>query len=88
MALYSFVVIAQQPSGLIDPMIMLDKGLNVFTAEVSDLEVFKAQLSDEGVEVKKVNRLDDFQGTTPTDLQLPGEGPLALNGSSDGEIET
>lgn len=79
MALYSLIVVAQRPSGLMDPMVMLDKGMNVFTAEIADLDEFLKQLKDEGVEVKTVNRLDDFEATDASDLLL-GEG-------FDGEIE-
>jgi len=88
MALYSFIVIAQKPSGIVDPMVMLDKGLNVFTAEIPDLDGFLIQLKDEGVVVKTMNRLDDFEAGDSSDLQLPGEDLFALNGSFDGEVET
>ena len=88
MALYSFVVIAQQPSGIVDPMVMLDKGLNVFTAEVADLDDFLEQLKDEGVVVKTMNRLDEFEAVDSSDLQLPGEDLFALSEGSDGEVET
>lgn len=85
MALYSFVVIAQQPSGLLDPMVMLDKGVNVFTAEVANLEDFKLQMEAEGVEVTQVNRLDDFESFMSTDPQL--DAPLTFDEGSDGEFE-
>ena len=86
MALYSFIVIAQQPSGIVDPMVMLDKGLNVFTAEVPDLDSFLAQLKEEGVAIKEMNRLDDFEASDSSDLQLPGEDLFALSEGDDGEV--
>jgi len=58
MAFYSFVVIAEYPVGIPKPLIILDRGQNVFSAEVSNLEEFKAYLENESVVIKEVNRLD------------------------------
>lgn len=83
MAFYSFTAIAQQPVGIPDPMILLDKGLNVFTAHTDDLDGLLKQLEDEGVTVTQVNRLDQHEENQPGDLLLPGESadqhPLLLD---------
>ena len=77
MAYYSFVAIARQPVGIPNPLILLDTGVNTFTAETNDLDGLLAQLEAEGVNVTQVNKLDDFEEVTLQDLPLlPAEASL------------
>lgn len=82
---YSFVVNAKTPVGIERPMVLLDEGVQVFTAVVEDLDAFKQRLKDEGVEVRQVNRLDEHEAIEPY-ASLDGTPPdptLALtNGAS------
>lgn len=81
MAFYSFIAIAQQPVGIPDPMILLDTGVNTFTAHTDDLDGLLKQLADEGVKVTQVNRLDQHEEGQPSDLLLLDESdppPLLL----------
>lgn len=73
MAYYSFKVSADHPVGIPKPLVMLDTGNNTFTAEVDDLELFLEKLHEEGVTVREINRLDEFEENTLSDLLLPGE---------------
>lgn len=75
MAYYSFVVIAPQPLVVEHPVVLLDTGLNVFSAVVDDIDSFVEWLRDNGVDVKQFSRLDgDALGDpTPQDMLLPGE---------------
>lgn len=75
MSYYSFVAIAQRPVGIPDPMILLDSGVNTFTAQTDDLEGLLDILKNEGVTVTQVNKLDDHEEGTAQDLLLPGEAP-------------
>jgi hypothetical protein len=75
-AYYSFVVTAPQPVGIPKPLLMLDKGLNVFNLLVDDLDTLLTQFKNEGVVVQKVNRLDAHEPGNPTDLLL-GSGDEA-----------
>lgn len=74
MGYYSIVGIAKQPVAIPDPMIMLDTGLNVFTAQTDDLDGLLVTLKNEGVLVQKVHQLD---GHTPVEasetMLLPHE---------------
>lgn len=78
MAYYSFVVIAQQPVGIPNPIILLDRGLNTFNAEISDIDAFKKDLENENVVIKEVYRLDTHEPGLPTDLLLEGEKTESL----------
>lgn len=54
--------------------IALDQGINVFNAEVPDLEAFKSTLIAAGIEVLEVYRLDDHEPLADhetTNLQDP-----------------
>ena len=82
MAFYSFVVTAQQPVGILKPMLMLDSGVNVFTAVVDDLDLLLAQFKEEGVTVQQMNRLDVHEPNASSDVLL-GEGDPLLLGSTD-----
>lgn len=78
MAYYSFVVIAKHPVGIPQPLVLLDTGLNVFNAEVSNLEEFKSLLENEDVFIKETNRLDAHEAGSPEDLILDGVSDLLL----------
>ncbi len=81
MAYYSFVVVAPQPIGFPKPLLILDQGVNVFSAEVANVEEFLQSLRAEGIEVREVNRLDEFEPTKLTDLLIDG-APLNLLGEN------
>ncbi len=85
MAFYSFVATAQQPVGILKPMLILDTGVNVFTAVVDDLNALLAQFKEEGVVVQQMNRLDAFEPNVASDILL--ESDSVLLGSGD-EAET
>lgn len=70
---FSFTVIAKKPVGIPSPMVFLDTGLNVFAAQIDDLELFKILLGEEGVEIKGINCLDEFETPKPGDIFLPDE---------------
>lgn len=74
MGYYSFEAIARQPVAIPYPMILLDSGLNVFTAQTDDLENLLATLKAEGVTVRKVHQLDGLAPVPATEtLLLPNE---------------
>lgn len=75
MPYYSFVVDSPEPTGVPKPMVMLDTGLNVFSAQVDNIDDFIQHLRDKGVEVKQCTRLDGeaLGDPTPQDMLLPGE---------------
>lgn len=79
MGYFSFTVIAQNPVGIESPLVMLDRGVNTFTAVVGDLDEFLARLKSEGVEVKQVNQLDGLKPVPPESLLLPGEDTNLLS---------
>lgn len=86
MGYYSIVAVARQPVGIPDPLVMLDKGVNVFTAQTDDLEGLLDTLKSEGVTVQKVNRLDGHAPVDPkATLLVPGEEgtPLLLVGQGE-----
>jgi len=60
-------------------LIMLDKGVNTFTAVTDDVDGLVAHLESEGVKVTQVNQLDDLEPVPPeASLLLPGESPESL----------
>lgn len=74
MGYYSFIAVARQPVAIPDPMVMLDTGRNVFTAQTDDLEAFLKQLVEEGVVVQQVHRLDTFEAVnSEVSLGLPDD---------------
>lgn len=74
MGYYSFVAVARQAVAIPDPLILLDKGRNVFTAQTDDLDGLLETLKRENVEVVKVAQLDGVAPSYPQDnLLLPGE---------------
>lgn len=78
MGYYSFVALAKHPVTIPDPLIMLGRGVNTFTAMTRDLKGLLAVLRNEGVDVRQVNRLDGLDPVPPETLLLPGESPEAL----------
>jgi hypothetical protein len=78
MAYYSFVAFAQHPVAIPDPLIMLGRGINTFTAMTEDLDGLLALLRDEDVDIKQVNQLDGLRPVPPETLLLRGEGPEAF----------
>ncbi len=81
---YSIVAIAKQPVAFPDPLILLDRGLNVFTVHTDDLEELREKLKTEGAEILQANRLDDHQPLNPSEtLLLPGEDIGLLHAISD-----
>ena len=83
MAYYSFVVLAKHAVTILDPLILLGEGVNTFTVLVEDLDDLLAQLRDEEVEVKQVNRLDELDSVPPGTVLLPEEDLEALTPPSD-----
>jgi len=77
-AYYSFVVVAPQPIGITKPMLLMDTGVNVFNVVVDDLDDLLQKFKEEGVVVQKMNRLDEFEPSAPTDLLLEGEASVPL----------
>jgi len=77
MAYYSFVASVKTVTGIPGPMILLDTGVNVFTAQTDDLEGLLSLLREHEVKVIEINKLDDFDAVLASDLPvLPGE-PLS-----------
>jgi hypothetical protein len=75
-AYYSFVAFAKHPVGLVNPLVLIDAGVNTFTAEIDDLDGFLEILRDEGVEVRKTNRLDELESVPEDSMLLPGEDDI------------
>lgn len=74
MGYYSIVAVARTPVAIPEPMLMLDTGRNVFPVQIEDLEAFLKLLSDEGVQVQEVHRLDQFEPVNPQEsLGLPDD---------------
>ena len=70
---YSFVVVAPQPLGIPKPMLLLDRGLNVFSVVVDDLDALLEKFKEEGVIVQQMNPLDEFEPAGTAGLLLEGE---------------
>jgi len=68
MAQYSFIVKALDPVGIPRPMVVLDRGLNVFSAEIDDLDEFLALLQSEQVQVLEAHHLGVGEANSPQDL--------------------
>lgn len=67
MGFYSFIVMAPGEVTIHEHLIVLDGGRNVFNAQVDDLQAFTKRLTDEGVTVIQVNRLDEYEAVDPLD---------------------
>lgn len=84
MGFYSVVAVAKQPVAFPDPLILLDRGRNVFTVLVEDFEELREKLKTEGVEILQANRLDEHQALDPSEtLVLPDEEKGLLHARSD-----
>jgi len=86
MGYYSIVAVAEEPVAIRTPMIMLDRGRNVFTAQTKDLEGLLKVLKGHGVAVQSTYRLDQFEPLNSQEtLLLPTEREaLALGHGKDG----
>lgn len=79
MGYYSFVAIAQHPVTMADPLILLGKGTNTFTALTDDVAELVKDLEAEDVEVREVNQLDNLEAVPLAEgLLLPGEADDAF----------
>lgn len=85
MGYYSIVAVARQPVAIPDPMVMLDKGVNVFTAQTDDLDAFLKTLKNEGVTVQKVNQLDGLEPVPSNSVLLPEERALLDGAHGEGD---
>lgn len=70
MGFYSIVAVAKQPVAVPEPLILLDRGRNVFTVHTEDLEGLREKLKTEGVEIVQANRLDDHQPLDPSETLM------------------
>jgi hypothetical protein len=61
----SFIVEAPDVLSIPGYAIVLDRGRNVFSAYVPDVDVFREVLTGIGCNLVQVNRLDDFDPLTP-----------------------
>ena len=73
MGYYSIVAIASHPVGIARPGVLLDTGVNVFTAQTDDLQGFLKTLKDEGVTVQRVHQLDGLGPVPKESMLLPHE---------------
>jgi hypothetical protein len=64
---YSFVVVASAECSFQEHLLMLDPGVNTFNLSLDDVEAFKANLEEHGVEIRQCN-----------DLSEPGDDPRLL----------
>ena len=76
---YSFVVEAPYEVVLPHYRLILDPGMNVFNAMVTDLPAFEAALTAHGVKVTQANCLDALDPITPSPEVLEA-GTLPLFG--------
>lgn len=58
---FSLVVFAQDEVELPEYGIIIERGMNAFRACVSDIEAFKSHLTTQGVSIRQVNSLDEFE---------------------------
>jgi hypothetical protein len=77
--LYSLVATAPAPIVLTEPSITLESGRNVFTVLTNDIDGFVTTLVSLGAAVLQVNALTQPR-TTPLDMVLEGESPVAVLG--------
>jgi len=71
---YSFVVFALDEVELPEYGIIIERGPNAFRACVSDIEAFKNHLTTQGVSIRQVNSLDEFE-------PVPAEPEAVLEGT-------
>jgi len=85
MGYYSFVAFSRHPVTIADPLILLGKGINTFTALTDDVDGLVELLSDEGVDVREVHALDELEAVPIAEgLLLPGEAADAMLSLPDG----
>ena len=75
MSFYSFIVTSPDVIAFKEHRVVLDSGRNVFNAVVKDLDAFKKDLTDQGVRILQVNRLDEFEQVTP-DMEMLDNGRI------------
>ena len=70
MAFYSFIVFNESGDVVTIPkhLLVLDRGRNVFSAVVNDLEAFTETLKTAGVRVHQSTRLDEYDAVDPLQL--------------------
>lgn len=73
---YTLKAIAQRPVAIPDPLIILDRGFNVFQVVTGDINDVVALLKNEGTEVTEINELQQ----EPDALQDLLVGDETLNG--------
>lgn len=73
MGFYSFIVMAPDEIPIPEHVIYLDAGRNVFNVMLEDIDAFKQRLTDAGVEILQVNRLDEYEQVEPLDIELEEE---------------
>ncbi len=59
---YSFVVIAQEEVPLPEHLLILEPGMNVFNAQIEDLDLFLVMLKEARVDVKEANQIGGEDG--------------------------
>jgi hypothetical protein len=74
-AYYSFIVLSPNPVSFVDPLILLDRGRNLFSAEVEDVAAFRQALKDEGCRILQENLLSQSSAETEDSI-----AHLVLNG--------
>jgi len=91
---YSFVVEASQGVVITDPLLILEKGKNVFSAIVPNLDNLKKTFEDEGVVIVQVYRLDEHEPVPPVatfddlpQLTTGVEDPCGNHQGSDSEAQ-
>jgi hypothetical protein len=77
---YSFRVKSPDVMAVPGQATLLDRGINVFSAEVQDLDAFVQDLNAAGVEVLETHPLGELEPTTFGDLLLPGEDAAHVAG--------
>ena len=88
MGFYSFVAISRHPVTIPDPLILLGKGTNTFTALTDDVDGLVELLTSEGVDVREVHSLDNLEAVPIAEgLLLPGEAAAEMLSLPDGSID-
>lgn len=83
---YSFRVKSPDVMNVPGQATLLDVGINVFTAEIPDLDAFKEALQALGIELLEVNHLNATETVTIRDLLLPGEESLLTEAELAGKL--
>lgn len=75
---YSLVVFAQEDV-TVSPLLQLERGPNVFSVFVEDIEKFKTELLSKGVKIDRVHSLDDFE-PVPPEAEFTGDETIPSSG--------